>query len=86
MTEIIALLMQYLPSQVKAIKLLQYAPDAIATGKELVEFVQRTIATLKKKEMLSPEEEAKLDALIAKMSEDPYWEPDPTIDPPKKGK
>lgn len=74
---LISLLMQWLPSSVKTIQLLKHAPAAVDTVKKLVALVQRTIETLKAAKLLklmTPEQEAQLDADIAAFSSDPYWD------------
>lgn len=83
MQALIALLMEYLPTQVKAIQLLQFVPDAIETVKALVAFVERTIAHLKQTKMLTPEEEFALDALIDEMANKPWWQEDEPANEPK---
>lgn len=81
MDALIAMLIQYLPKQIDAIKYLQYAPDAIATVKELVAYVKRTIEILRGPNVvLSPKQEAVLDAAIDALSNDPYWEEDPQVE------
>lgn len=85
MSEIIALLIQFLPAQIAKIKYLQYVPDAAATVKELVGLVQRAIKTIQTHQTPRTEGEEKiLDDAIAALSSDPYWEPDvPTVPPGK---
>lgn len=86
MEALISLLIQWLPGSIAAIKLLKYAPDAVDTVKQLVALAQRTIETLKAAKtlkLLTPEQEAKLDADIAAFSSDPYWDEEEPAKPKK---
>lgn len=84
MSEIIALLIKFLPAQIAQIKYLQYVPDAIGTVKELVDLVNRAIKIIKAPNVVkTPEQEQILDDAIAALNDDPYWAEEPHIDPPK---
>lgn len=75
MEKITNLLLQFLPKQVEAVKLLQHIPDAIDTAKELMAYVQRVIAVLKQEAPLTPEQDAELDRMIEEIKDQPHWKP-----------
>lgn len=80
MEALVALLLQFLPANVAALKCLKFLPDAAETVKELVALIQRTIKTLQAPEVpLTDEQRAILLAAIRAMINDGYHD-DPASD------
>lgn len=82
MEALIPLLLKLLPANFAAIKYLQFVPDAVAVVKELIESSQRIVAFLKQPGMLDEAGRAKLDATIQAHTDEDWWIPDPSIEPP----
>jgi hypothetical protein len=59
--------------------LLRFLPIAISAGGEIYALIQKIMEALKQNAELTPEQEKELDAYIAKLEAQPWWQPDPQL-------
>lgn len=72
MSEYAKLFLQYLPYLTATIKYLEGIPDAVKSLQELYAYGKR-VSEIVKKEKLTPEDEAALDAFIDSLPDQPQW-------------
>jgi hypothetical protein len=57
--------------------LLRFLPGAISAAGDLYALIQKIMEALKQNAELTPAQEAELDAHIATLEAQPWWQPDP---------